>query len=207
MSKKKEIIMPRTKEQNEKIRNKRIEEIKVIACEIYGEVGVKAFEMKHISEKTGLGRGTIYHYYSNKFELLKDIFSDMIMALEISQSGFDELDSNTEKLRSILEHHLDQFINKPYLARFIKNFRDEVHLIYDDQEMQNFNNTMEHLFYKPMDSLLSKIKPDLTPCLTGSMIWGAMIGAATIFNDVKLLQTNPEMKNEILNLIISGLTY
>jgi hypothetical protein len=39
------------------------------------------------------------------------------------------------------------------------------------------------------------------------MIWGAMIGAATIFNDVKLLQTNPEMKNEILNLIISGLTY
>lgn len=65
-------MTPRTKEQNEEIRLRRIHEILRAAAEAYLNKGV-LLEIRDVAAEAGLGYGTVYHYYSNKNDLVADM--------------------------------------------------------------------------------------------------------------------------------------
>ncbi|MBB3110820.1 AcrR family transcriptional regulator [Paenibacillus phyllosphaerae] len=70
-------MCPRTKEQNEIIRQQRLQQIRHTAAEVLLEKGLR-MEMGDIAEKAGLGRGTVYHYYNNKIELLEHLLQEAL---------------------------------------------------------------------------------------------------------------------------------
>lgn len=65
-------MTPRTKEQNEEIRLRRIREILQAAAEVYLDKGV-LLEIRDVAAAAGLGYGTVYHYYNNKNDLVSDM--------------------------------------------------------------------------------------------------------------------------------------
>ncbi|MFZ5351108.1 MAG: TetR/AcrR family transcriptional regulator [Bacillota bacterium] len=66
-------MSPKTKEQNEAIRSMRKSQILKAGMEVYLEKGVHAMEMGDVAQRAEVGRGTVYHYYKNKYELMKDV--------------------------------------------------------------------------------------------------------------------------------------
>ncbi|SDF08319.1 DNA-binding transcriptional regulator, AcrR family [Fontibacillus panacisegetis] len=65
-------MTPRTKEQNEIIRIRRIAQIVKAAADVYLDKGV-LMEIRDVAASAELGYGTVYHYYKNKTDLLHDV--------------------------------------------------------------------------------------------------------------------------------------
>ncbi|THF78809.1 TetR/AcrR family transcriptional regulator [Cohnella fermenti] len=65
-------MSPRTKEQNDVIREQRFRQIRAAAADVYLTRGT-AFEIRDVALRAGVGYGTVYHYYNNKFTLLGDL--------------------------------------------------------------------------------------------------------------------------------------
>lgn len=67
-------MTPRTKEQNEQIRLRRMKQILKAAAEVYLDKSM-LMEIRDVAAAAGLGYGTVYHYYNNKSDLLYDLLS------------------------------------------------------------------------------------------------------------------------------------
>lgn len=70
-------MSPRTKEQNEEIRLRRLEQIRKAAADVFLNKG-PLLEIRDVATQAGLGYGTVYHYYSNKGNLLYDLLWDAL---------------------------------------------------------------------------------------------------------------------------------
>ncbi|MFK4473884.1 AcrR family transcriptional regulator [Paenibacillus sp. RC73] len=70
-------MSPRTKEQNEEIRLRRLAQIRKAAADVFLNKG-PLLEMRDVAAQAGLGYGTVYHYYSNKGDLLHDLLWDAL---------------------------------------------------------------------------------------------------------------------------------
>jgi len=80
-------MTPRTKAQNEEIRNRRIAEIIHAAANVYLDKGM-LLEIRDVARLADLGYGTVYHYYKNKIDLLHDL---LWQALERTTAIVDRL--------------------------------------------------------------------------------------------------------------------
>ncbi|QUL52402.1 TetR/AcrR family transcriptional regulator [Paenibacillus tritici] len=70
-------MTPRTKEQNEDIRLRRLAQIRKAAADVFLNKG-PLLEIRDVAAEAGLGYGTVYHYYSNKGDLLHDLLWDAL---------------------------------------------------------------------------------------------------------------------------------
>ncbi|KHL97505.1 TetR family transcriptional regulator [Paenibacillus sp. IHB B 3415] len=70
-------MTPRTKEQNEDIRLRRLAQIRKAAADVFLNKGA-LLEIRDVAAQAGLGYGTVYHYYSNKGDLLNDLLWDAL---------------------------------------------------------------------------------------------------------------------------------
>ncbi|WP_141502950.1 TetR/AcrR family transcriptional regulator [Paenibacillus luteus] len=74
-------MTPRTKEQNEEIRLRRLAQIRKAAADVFLNKG-PLLEIRDVAVQAGLGYGTVYHYYSNKGDLLHDLLWDALVRAE-----------------------------------------------------------------------------------------------------------------------------
>ncbi|WP_225999208.1 TetR/AcrR family transcriptional regulator [Paenibacillus sp. BJ-4] len=74
-------MSPRTKEQNEEIRLRRLAQIRKAAADVFLNKG-PLLEIRDVAVQAGLGYGTVYHYYSNKGDLLHDLLWDALERAE-----------------------------------------------------------------------------------------------------------------------------
>jgi len=63
----------RTEQQFESIRNEKIKQIKNTALQLFSEYGYENTSISAIAKKAGMSKGLLYHYFSGKEELLKEI--------------------------------------------------------------------------------------------------------------------------------------
>jgi AcrR family transcriptional regulator len=70
-------MTPRTKDQNEEIRLRRLAQIRKAAADVFLNKG-PLLEIRDVAAQAGLGYGTVYHYYSNKGDLLHDLLWDAL---------------------------------------------------------------------------------------------------------------------------------
>ncbi|TYP75427.1 TetR/AcrR family transcriptional regulator [Paenibacillus methanolicus] len=106
-------MCPRTKEQNEAIRQQRLIQIRHTAAELLLERGMR-MEMGDIAEKAGLGRGTVYHYYNSKVELFEELLAEAMLAGErivadAMQTGLRP----SERLAAFARASLDDWAREP----------------------------------------------------------------------------------------------
>ncbi len=70
-------MSPRSKEQNEKIRNASIANILEAALELFAVKGFDSTSIANIAEKAGVSKGLMYNYFSGKDELLKALLDQL----------------------------------------------------------------------------------------------------------------------------------
>lgn len=88
-------MTPRTKEQNEEIRLRRLAQIRMAAADVFLTKG-PLLEIRDVAVEAGLGYGTVYHYYSNKGDLLHDLLWD---ALDRAGEWLKPLSEDVKNLR------------------------------------------------------------------------------------------------------------
>ncbi len=69
-------MSPRTKAQNEQIRNRSRELILEASLELFAQQGFHGTTISQIAVKAGISKGLLYNYFSSKEEVLKEILSE-----------------------------------------------------------------------------------------------------------------------------------
>jgi AcrR family transcriptional regulator len=73
--------MPRTKEENERIRRMTKEKIRIAAMELFMKQGYHPTSVDDVAKHAGISKGLLYNYYKGKEELLATMVEDRIREL------------------------------------------------------------------------------------------------------------------------------
>lgn len=110
--------MPRTQEENDRIRQAAKESIRTAAMEIFIEKGYHDAAIEEIAQRAGVSKGLIYNYYKGKEELLADMVKKRIEDINHVMQIAAALDSPTEQLIHIIEGALNNVKQHPKVYKF-----------------------------------------------------------------------------------------
>ena len=112
-------MLPRTTEQNEKIKDERREQILFNALKIFARRGLVATKISDIARVSGFSQGLIYHYFNSKVDIYEELVARAIdnsseMLLNLEQLPLPPL----EKITFIAETIVDIIINQEDAAYY-----------------------------------------------------------------------------------------
>ncbi|TVX83688.1 TetR/AcrR family transcriptional regulator [Peribacillus simplex] len=110
--------MPRTPEENDRIRQASKEKIRAAAMELFMKQGYYATSISDIANKAGISKGLLYNYYKGKEELLAEMVEARIKeVVEVMEEAFT-LNTPREQLEHIVNGAIDNILKKPEVHRF-----------------------------------------------------------------------------------------
>ncbi|MFJ7509381.1 TetR/AcrR family transcriptional regulator [Peribacillus simplex] len=110
--------MPRTPEENDRIRQASKEKIRAAAMELFMKQGYYATSISDIAKKAGISKGLLYNYYKGKEELLAEMVEARIKeVVEVMEEAFT-LNTPREQLKHIVNGAIDNILKKPEVHRF-----------------------------------------------------------------------------------------
>lgn len=201
--------MPRTSEQNTAIRNKRITQIVQTAREIYLEKGVRGMEIGDVAERSGLGRGTIYHYYKNKFELLQQVFKEIMEnSKRVVEETLNKEGEPIQRLEQYFRKQLSITAQSPLLFKFFKNIFEDVELVYGERSNEILYNFQDNLYKPVIDTFKEAMDKgqiiSMEPEKLSNILWGALIGASTTFIQNKD-RSDRSIEEVIISILFNGM--
>ncbi|MBB3126659.1 AcrR family transcriptional regulator [Paenibacillus rhizosphaerae] len=110
--------MPRTQEENERIRQQAKAKIREAAIELFMRKGYHATSIDDVSKYAGVSKGLLYNYYKGKEELLGAMVEARIGELIQVMEKAEALDTPAEQLRHIVEGAIDNVQRSPQVFRF-----------------------------------------------------------------------------------------
>jgi AcrR family transcriptional regulator len=110
--------MPRTPEENDRIRQASKEKIRATAMELFIKQGYYATSISDIAKQAGISKGLLYNYYTGKEELLSEMVEARIKeVVEVMEEAFT-LNTPREQLEHIINGAIDNIHQKPEVHRF-----------------------------------------------------------------------------------------
>lgn len=132
-------MSPRTKEQNEQIRNQRSQEILRAAVAVYAEKGYAAAEIGEIAEKAGLARGLVYHYFKSKQTLFRELYDSMMdETRKFTETYFEQEGPPLDLFAGYATIVCKQVLEDPARSRFFSRISLDVHYLYTSEEFSPF---------------------------------------------------------------------
>lgn len=195
-------MSPRTKEQNDAIREMRMNQIMQAAAEVYLEKGIQ-LEVRDVAVKAELGYGTVYHYYKNKLMLLEDLLWDALNRTELAIlpaiSGEDRSLLKAELFSKLL---LQNCIQDPSVFILLKSVTDNFHHFPGNRFSKLFAEFQERV-YLPFVGMIREEIAVNSPEQRANLIFGSLVGYAA-------LNIHHNMRSEIdvdgiINMIFSGI--
>ncbi len=117
-------------------------QIRAAATEVFAARGVKGTGLAHVADAMGIGRSSLYHYYSDKATLIADIASDLLAreakmfreALEDDRPVEQRLNTLIRQLTSVLDEWaavgpavLDlRSVTSPQFRKFYRRIRQDL---------------------------------------------------------------------------------
>ncbi|REK76904.1 TetR/AcrR family transcriptional regulator [Paenibacillus paeoniae] len=195
-------MSPRTKEQNDAIREMRMNQIMQAAAEVYLEKGIQ-LEVRDVAVKAELGYGTVYHYYKNKHMLLEDLLWD---ALDRTESavlpalmGDDESILKAEAFSRLL---LRTCIQDSSVFILLKTVADNFHHFPGNRFSKLFGEFQNRIYLPFVEIIREGIGPQSSE-KRANLIFGSLVGYAA-------LNIHHDMRSEIdvegiVDMIFSGI--
>ncbi|MGG3280940.1 TetR/AcrR family transcriptional regulator [Paenibacillus solani] len=195
-------MSPRTKEQNEAIREMRMNQILQAAAEVYLEKGIQ-LEIRDVSVKAELGYGTVYHYYKNKYMLLEDLLWDALSQTELTvQPALTEDSSSLYKAESFSRLLLQKCIQDPSVFILLKTVADNFHHFPGNRFSKLSDEFHKQIFLPLVDLIRAGISP-VSPEKTANLIFGSLIGY-TALNIHHNMRSEMDVEG-IVDMIFSGI--
>ncbi|WP_042161404.1 TetR/AcrR family transcriptional regulator [Paenibacillus gorillae] len=197
-------MSPRTKEQNDAIREMRMSQIMQAAAEVYLEKGIQ-LEIRDVAVQAELGYGTVYHYYKNKQMLLEDLLWDALNQAEtavIPALTGDDGSSSMFKAESFSRLLLHKCIQEPSVFILLKTVADNFHHFPGNRFSKLYGEFQERI-YLPLVEMIRQEIGSKSPEKTANLIFGSLVGCTT-------LNIHHNMRNEIdadgiVDMIFSGI--
>lgn len=195
-------MSPRTKEQNDAIREMRMNQIMDAAAEVYLEKGIQ-LEIRDVAVKAELGYGTVYHYYKNKHMLLEDLLWDALdrteSAILPALSGDGDSLRKAEVFSRLL---LRKCVQDLSVFIFLKSVADNFHHFPGNRFIKLSADFQERI-YLPFVKLIREGISSDSPEKTANLIFGSLVGC-TALNIHHHMQSEIDVEG-IVDLIFSGI--
>ncbi|MFD0697657.1 TetR/AcrR family transcriptional regulator [Paenibacillus sp. GCM10027628] len=168
-------MSPRTKEQNDAIREMRMNQIMQAAAEVYLEKGIH-LEIRDVAVKAELGYGTVYHYYKNKHMLLEDLLWDALNRTESAVLPALTGDGGSLlKAESFSRLLLRKCIQDPSVFILLKTVADNFHHFPGNRFNKLFAEFQERI-YLPFVEMIREGIGSKSPEKTANLIFGSLVG-------------------------------
>mgnify|MGYP001178156923 FL=1 len=110
--------MPRTPEENDRIRQASKENIRAAAMDLFMKKGYYSTSISDIAKQAGISKGLLYNYYKGKEELLAEMVEARIREVVVVMEAAINLDTPSEQIAYIVNNAIDHIYQRPEVHRF-----------------------------------------------------------------------------------------
>ncbi|WP_438432700.1 TetR/AcrR family transcriptional regulator [Gorillibacterium sp. sgz500922] len=172
-------MSPRTKEQNDAIRETRMNQIMQAAAEVYLEKGIQ-LEIRDVAVQAELGYGTVYHYYKNKHMLLEDLLWEALDRTESAvRPALTEDGDRLLQAKSFSRLLLQRCIEDPSVFILLKTVADNFHHFPGNRFGKLFAEFQERI-YLPFVERIREGTGSPTPEKTANLLFGSLVGCVAL---------------------------
>ncbi len=191
-------MSPRTKEQNEEIRELARQQIMDAAFQLFAKEGFTKTSISAIAKEASVSKGLIYHYFKCKEEILETIFKQLT---EASDQIFDSVKnlSPVQKMETIL-NSIFSFIEKhPDLMRLTISLALQPDAIKSIKPLIDKANAQQISTLTEILNELGHHNADYEGYYLGSKLDGIMIGYITLGEDYPLEHMKQKLYEEYVH--------
>ena len=147
--------MPRTKEQNEEIRNKTRRLILDSSLKLFANKGFHGTSISDIAGAAGISKGLAYNYFESKEEILNAIFEEALNTGNILQEQLNNLADPYEKIAFIIQAMFNYIKHEEEFWRlyFAISLQPEIFAT-----SQNVNIKLEQIYLKIIEKLFKEVR-------------------------------------------------
>ncbi|HKI78493.1 MAG TPA: TetR/AcrR family transcriptional regulator [Ignavibacteriaceae bacterium] len=147
--------MPRTKKQNEEIRNKTRNAILSSSLKLFANKGFHGTSISDISKTAGISKGLAYNYFESKEKILDAIFAEALNTGNNLQEQLEIIKDPYEKLEFIIKAMFDDLKNQEEYWRlyFAISLQPEIF-----ETSQSVNLKFAEFFLKIIEKIFKEIK-------------------------------------------------
>ncbi|MEI2472516.1 TetR/AcrR family transcriptional regulator [Peribacillus frigoritolerans] len=190
--------MPRTPEENDRIRQASKEKIRAAAMELFIKQGYYATSISDIAKQAGISKGLLYNYYKGKEELLSEMVEARIKeVVEVMEEAFT-LNTPREQLEHIINGAIDNIHQKPEIHRFYLHLQTQPE---SDEELIKYShliieeNARQFEFQCKIFESMGETEPRKRSLYFSSVLQGIMLMISTYQQGFPI----EEIKNQIIN--------
>ncbi|MBD8137379.1 TetR/AcrR family transcriptional regulator [Bacillus sp. CFBP 13597] len=190
--------MPRTSEENDRIRQASKEKIRAAAMELFIKQGYYATSISDIAKQAGISKGLLYNYYKGKEELLSEMVESRIKeVMEVMEEAFT-LNTPREQLEHIINGAIDNIHQKPEVHRFYLHLQTQPE---SDEELIKYShliieeNARQFEFQCKVFESMGETEPRKRSLYFSSVLQGIMLMISTYQQGFP----KEEIKNQIIN--------
>lgn len=190
--------MPRTSEENDRIRQASKEKIRAAAMELFIKQGYYATSISDIAKQAGISKGLLYNYYKGKEELLSEMVEARIKeVVEVMEEAFT-LNTPREQLEHIINGAIDNIHQKPEVHRFYLHLQTQPG---SDEELIKYShliieeNARQFEFQCKIFESMGETEPRKRSLYFSSVLQGIMLMISTYQQGFPI----EEIKNQIIS--------
>ncbi|MGE6716765.1 TetR/AcrR family transcriptional regulator [Peribacillus frigoritolerans] len=190
--------MPRTPEENDRIRQASKEKIRAAAMELFIKQGYYATSISDIAKQAGISKGLLYNYYKGKEELLSEMVEARIKeVVEVMEEAFT-LNTPSEQLEHIINGAIDNIHQKPEVHRFYLHLQTQPE---SDEELIKYShlvieeNARQFEFQCKIFESMGETEPRKRSLYFSSVLQGIMLMISTYQQGFPI----EEIKNQIIS--------
>jgi len=190
--------MPRTPEENDRIRQASKEKIRAAAMELFIKQGYYATSISDIAKQAGISKGLLYNYYKGKEELLSEMVEARIKeVVEVMEKAFT-LNTPREQLEHIINGAIDNIHQKPEVHRFYLHLQTQPE---SDEELIKYShlvieeNARQFEFQCKIFESMGEREPRKRSLYFSSVLQGIMLMISTYQQGFPI----EEIKNQIIS--------
>lgn len=110
--------MPRTKEENAKVRERTTQTLLKAAVKVFSKKGYHASTMEEIAKTAGVSKGLAYHYFKSKEDLLVSLAKERIEEFAPLTEALEEIPDPNDRLQFLIDFFFRELQERPEVHRF-----------------------------------------------------------------------------------------
>ncbi len=179
------------------------------AFKVFSEKGYYNAKMEEIAEEAGVGKGTVYSYFSNK----KDLFDTMVFSyleeyFKKLDAGIDEKDTMEVTIHKFIINHMDILISTK--ATFMKVMTDFSNIPRSKEEIMDFHKKFVFEKTERYMKIFEKAKEkgelrDISPLLAANFFLGALKGISESIIVFDEIQDKEKIAKDVTDLLCYGI--
>jgi len=193
-------------------KEKKREDIILAALEVFAEKGFQRTSIKDIAERAGIGKGTVYEYFKDKDEIIRNSFYyfqkffefDIQNTILSSKNGIEKLSDLIKSITKILRSDNEKYIDLvfDFWAEGIKGHSKKLMLNEMNMYYKSYRNLFEDVLNEGIED--GSFRRDMDPVSVASIIIGMLDGIMVQWILEKNVMKGMNIEKSILDLVLKG---